>query len=193
MDRIFRILLNQRAHLSVLAYALLLMLSSQSGIAVASIYRVPDQLKAGYLFNIAKLIDWPVAEDAAKPPTFYLCAMTHHGLYRELEKISGRNIAGRNVAVDLLSKKSETGHCHIVFVGKEYTQTWFELHPSSQQGQLLVGEDPAFISSGGVINFYLDEEKLKFEISAYQARRLGIKINSRLLRLARLAESEPDE
>jgi hypothetical protein len=53
------------------------------------------------------------------------------------------------------------------------------------QPVLTVGESPDFVRQGGIINFILEEGKVRFEIDPANAERARLRISSRLLRLAR--------
>ena len=55
---------------------------------------------------------------------------------------------------------------------------------------LAVGESDGFATRGGVINFFTEDRKLRFEINPEAARSAGLKISSRLLRLAVLVGQE---
>ena len=51
---------------------------------------------------------------------------------------------------------------------------------------LLVGEEPGFAEQGGTINFFLDENKIRFEINIETAKQDQLKISSKLLSLAKI-------
>jgi hypothetical protein len=48
-----------------------------------------------------------------------------------------------------------------------------------------VGESPGFIKAGGVINFYLEENRVHFEIRPSAAHSAGLQVSSQLLKLGR--------
>ena len=50
---------------------------------------------------------------------------------------------------------------------------------------LTVGETDGFLESGGIINFITEEDKVRFEINAAAAKKRGLRISSKLLRLAK--------
>lgn len=146
----------------------------------------PDQLKAAYLYNFAKLTYWP--ETANPDDPLVICTAAAESFTRELIEVSSKPVAGRNVQVVALGLKSAPDFCNMVFVDKQHSRSWFKYHHDQQKGQLLVGENPGFIAKGGVINFFLDGDKLRFEVSIHNAQQRGVQISSRLLRLARIVE-----
>jgi hypothetical protein len=58
---------------------------------------------------------------------------------------------------------------------------------------LTVGEHESFSTSGGILNFYLADGKVRFEVNMQALGASPIKISSRLLRLARIARPSKQE
>ncbi|MCG8668618.1 MAG: YfiR family protein [Pseudomonadales bacterium] len=150
----------------------------------------PDHLKAAYLYNFAKLIYWPesVLSDKSKP--LVICTSASDGFTQSLIEISDKPVGGRPVQVVALGIKSDASFCHVVFVDKHRSDAWFRQNNGGYEGQLLVGERSGFIAKGGVINFYLEGDKLRFEVSLANAEERGVQISSRLLRLAKIVEDD---
>ncbi len=55
-----------------------------------------------------------------------------------------------------------------------------------RKGLLLIGEAEYFSQRGGILNFFIEKNKLRFEINLDAATRVGLTISSKLLRLARI-------
>jgi hypothetical protein len=53
---------------------------------------------------------------------------------------------------------------------------------------LSIGEIDGFIALGGIINFFEESNRLRFEINLDAARREGLKMSSQLLRSAQIVE-----
>ncbi len=104
--------------------------------------------------------------------------------------MSAKPVGGRDVRVVALGLKSPPDFCNMVFVDKQHSSAWFKHHSKQYRGQLLVGEKSDFINRGGVINFFLEGDKLRFEVSIDNAQRRGVQISSRLLRLAKIVEGK---
>ena len=81
--------------------------------------------------------------------------------------------------------------CQILFVSDGIgVPDWVRLQAQHRSGTLTVGESRGFASRGGVIGFFRDKTRIRFEINRNAAREVGVKISSRLLRLAKLTETE---
>jgi hypothetical protein len=147
------------------------------------------QVKAAFLYNFAKFVEWPpqVFKDAADP--IAICIAGETPIYAPLESaVSGKTVAGRSFAVRKASDAQHTAGCHILFIGLvERKRSPQILVGARQWGILTVGETPEFIADGGVINFKLEEGKVRFEISLKAAERQRLRISSKLLSLAEIA------
>jgi hypothetical protein len=81
------------------------------------------------------------------------------------------------------AKPSDVRDCNILFLGRAETD---HLAKPSQSGVLTVGESPAFLKEGGVINFYVEDNRVRFEIQPAVARAVGLRVSSQLLKLGRV-------
>ena len=80
---------------------------------------------------------------------------------------------------------------HIVFVGEPSRARQSSVVKAARGSRALtVGESDGFAAEGGMINFFLEGKKVRFEINRPAAEAAGLKISSRLLRLAVLVEGE---
>jgi len=145
----------------------------------------PDKLKAAYILSFAKLISWPQDVLPSKNANLVFCAAATESLTNELRNHSGKTIQGHRVQIVALGKRGDSLGCHIVYIDPQHSFRWFE-RVERMKGQLWVGEEEGFINKGGVINFYIDGEKLRFEISVEHAKDSNLDISSRLLNLAKI-------
>ena len=94
-------------------------------------------------------------------------------------------IDGRPAVIRRTSEVGALRSCHVVFLPASEINHFRELSSSlGNLSVLLVGETEGFAESGGVINFILENERVRFEISPSAAARVHLKISSKLLQLA---------
>ena len=136
------------------------------------------RVKAAYLFNFAKFVEWPAA---AGPITICVAGRNVFGEALS-ETIRGETINGRPLAVRVIIEP-EAG-CQIVFVPRGAAAAVY-LAAARTSPSLTVGESPDFIEQGGIVNFTLEGANVRFQIDSEAAERAGLRISSRLLRLAR--------
>ena len=161
----------------LLTFAIVLVASAAAGAQDVPLeYRV----KAAYLFNFAKFVEWPAAA-AADPITICVAGRNVFGEALS-ETIRGETINGRALAVRVIIEP-EAG-CQIVFVPRGAAASAY-LGAARTSPSLTVGESPDFIEQGGIVNFTLEGANVRFQIDAGAAERAGLRISSRLLRLAR--------
>jgi hypothetical protein len=104
--------------------------------------------------------------------------------------VRGEKIGNRPLIVRRSRTLDELKGCNILFIGKsEESRLDAILMALGQSTVLTVGEVEGFARRGGVINFYLDGERLRFEINADAAGRCALKISSQLLSLGKLVET----
>jgi YfiR/HmsC-like len=138
------------------------------------------QVKAAYLYNFLKFVEWP-ARAVNGSLTICIAGRSPFGdalddIVRD-ESIEGHAIAARVAAAP------QPG-CNVVFVPHDVPAAEF-LRAARTAPVLTVGESADFIAQGGVINFVRDAGMIRFEIDQEAATRAGLRISSRLLRLAR--------
>lgn len=142
------------------------------------------QVKAAFLFNFLKFVDWPaLAPAAANDASWVIGVLGPDPLGDALDNtVRGKVVNGRRVEVRRYAKPGDVKGCHILFIGRAASEHG---GAPSQPGLLTVGEDPGFLKSGGIINFYLEDNRVHFEISAPAAHSAGLHVSPQLLRLGK--------
>jgi hypothetical protein len=103
--------------------------------------------------------------------------------------VEGKQVDRREVRVAYPKKVSDIRECHLLFVPREWAGSGKALADAAVEHHvLLVGEAPEFAHRIGVINFYIEGTKLRFEINVEASKRAGLVLSSSLLRLARIVE-----
>jgi len=138
------------------------------------------QVKAAYLFNFVKFVEWRAGRGnspisiciAGRNPFGDVLADTIRG-----ETINGRPLQARTIL-------EPDAACNVVFVVQGAAAAAY-LRSARGMPVLTVGESKDFIEQGGIIQFFIDQGKVRFEIDAEAAERADLHISSRLLRLGR--------
>ncbi len=140
------------------------------------------QVKAAFLFNFAKFVEWPGGA-MASGREFSICVVGDGDVSEELEAVvTGRDIDGKPVAVRTLSDPTAGAGCQILFAIDDAAAA--EARDSSPPGTLTVGQSQGFARQGGMINFILVDKKVRFEVNKRSAETAGLSISSHLLKLA---------
>ena len=84
-----------------------------------------------------------------------------------------------------VSDLQQASQCQIIFVSNAERKRIRTLLQAVQSASVLtVGESDGFIASGGVINFKVEDDKVRIEISTAAADRAKLRISAKLLSLA---------
>ncbi len=154
-----------------------------------------SEIKAAFLFNFTKFVDWP--QDVLDPAAANLtvCVLDDDPFGEVLaEVIRGKAVNHRALRFHRLTGPDDPALCQVLFVSaakeSRLRQTLAETPPP---GVLLVGESEGFAGRAGIINFFRERNRVRFEINPGAAERARLKISSQLLRLARIVGDEPRE
>jgi hypothetical protein len=149
-------------------------------------------LKAAFLLNFAKYVEWPAS---ATRTSFVVGVVGADPFGGALEKIEGKPVRGLTVAVKKFKTVAAVADCDLLFVPiGESTKLSEILAGVRGKNVLLVGESSGFATGGGGVNFVVEDKKLRFEINQDAAADAGLKISSQLLKLARVVKpaKEPE-
>jgi hypothetical protein len=144
------------------------------------------QVKALFLLNFIKYVDWPPSAFAGSNTPMTI------GLYGESKlgealktAVAGKVVDGRTIVIRQIQGADDFSPCHILFVSDaESSRMGRILDKASALPILTVGEDAAFAQNGGIINFVLKNGNVRLEIDLTAAKRAGLTIRSRLLAVA---------
>jgi hypothetical protein len=138
------------------------------------------QVKAAFLFNFLKFVDWPPAPGDSPWVIGILGRDPFAGVLEDT--VRGKMVSGRRVEVRRYARAAEVKDCNILFIGRADSE---RMATPVQPGLLTVGESPGFLKSGGIVNFYLDDNHVHVEIRPEVAHAAGLRVSSQLLKLGR--------
>jgi len=144
-----------------------------------------NQLKAAYLFNFAKFVEWPASAFAGAGAPLVI-GFIGKGPYAEAhDALTGRIAKGRKVQVRQFSRVEEVAGCHILFIATSERGRLKEiLRALPATGVLTVSDIGHFCNSGGMIALVNRGERVQFEVHIGNAERAGLKLSSQMLKLA---------
>ena len=144
------------------------------------------RLKAAFLYNFAKFVEWPAEASSDEKSAFILGVLGENDPFGPaLESIRGKTVRGRTLTIKRFEGLQDLAACHILFIAsseKEQLEGALEFLEGSSV--LTVGEMERFAEMGGIINFVVKKNRLRFEINLDAGRRAGLEISSQLLNLA---------
>src|SRR5438094_3410368 len=143
------------------------------------------EIKAAYLYNFIKYVDWPSYGD-----TITIGVLGGNPFGTALAPLDGKIVKGRRLLIKEVDSLRDAQKCQIIFVSSSEKSRLQEIFENLKSARVLtVGETQGFASSGGIINFVEENNKVRFEINTDAAHRTGLNISSELLKLAKLVKS----
>jgi hypothetical protein len=138
------------------------------------------QLKIAYLLHFVELTEWP---DLA-PVT--ICLLGKSPLKNYLPVLDGLDVHGQTLHVD--TGDFPLRKCSMLFLSDSGDLTKSLLTLAQSRHVLLVGDAEDFARKGGMIQFVRRNDKLKLIVNLSSARQAGLKLSSKLLRMAEILE-----
>ena len=150
--------------------------------AAAGSEDVELRVKAAYLFNFGRYISWPQPQSG----DVVIGVVGRGPIVEVLERtVTGKTINGRACRIKVYAPADPVDHCDILFLPHgENHQTASLMAALAGKPVLTVSDTENFASQGGMVEFLLIDDMLKFDINLAAAEKTGLKISSELLRVA---------
>jgi hypothetical protein len=159
--------------------ALLLLIAAAAG---PSEYDV----KAAFLFNFCKYVEWPESAFATPSEPISLCVLGENPFGSTLEDaVRSKTVNGRGLAVRSLASLSPDDRCHVVFVAaSERSRLDNTIARLASHPVLTVTDIDSAAEHGTIIGLTTEENRVRFEVNLVAARQAGLKLGSQLLKVA---------
>jgi hypothetical protein len=165
-------------------FVLVALLSMTCSAAPASLeYAV----KAAYLYKFAPFVEWPQTAFAAADSPINICVSGKDPFGQILDQaVAGQRVAGRSIVVRHVTAVVANSGCHVMYVGGSAEQSIAQsLEIVRGQPVLTVSDEAARPADRGIVNFVVDDNRVRFEIDERAAEQSHLTISSKLLSLAR--------
>ena len=166
----------------VTALLLILLLSAPVAGTADEAQHTEYRIKTAFLYNFSRFVSWPEAALQHRSE-FSLCTLGSTRLGEQLDTLTGKTVHGKKLVVKHFDRPEDIVDCRLVFISQpdELTETLWIL---KEQPVLTVSAAAAFTEKGGMIQFKVIDNKVRFRINVDAARAAGLTISSKLLSLA---------
>jgi hypothetical protein len=146
------------------------------------------QVKAAFLYNFAKFVEWPPSSFSDASAPLQICVLGHDPFGKELRNITNeKTVNGRKLEVHGEVDLEHARSCHIIFIASPGETRMKEIVAGLRGASVLtVGDTKGFAAQGGMINFVLENDRVQFEVNRKAAEEARLKISSKLLSVAKL-------
>jgi YfiR/HmsC-like len=144
------------------------------------------QVKATYLYNFGRFVKWPGTVPAGKGDSFSVCVLGQDPFGPILDStLAGEALDGKPVVLRRISKRQEAGECRILFISSTEERHLKEILTAIDESEVLTVSDmPGFTRRGGMIQFVLEGDRVRFEINLASAESARLVLSSELLKVA---------
>ncbi|HEY1483966.1 MAG TPA: YfiR family protein [Candidatus Acidoferrum sp.] len=142
------------------------------------------QVKAVYLYNFGRFVQWPAS--GAKDDPFTICILGRDPFEAILDTtLANEKIDSHKLMAKRIANYRDAKSCRIVFISaSEFSRAKEILSLLEGSPVLTVSDMPSFVSNGGMIQFVLQDNKVRFEVNLTAAEKAGLTLSSQLLKVA---------
>jgi hypothetical protein len=145
-------------------------------------------LKAVFLYNFCRFIEWPKSEFASPTDPIIIAVIGEDPFGPLLEEAVRREtVRGHPIKIERLRKPESIGHCHLLFISQsEVGRMDAILAAVTGKSVVTVGETDAFLDQGGMIALTAERNRIGLHINPLLLRAANLDVSSKLLRVAQV-------
>jgi len=144
------------------------------------------QVKAVYLFNFSRFVGWPQQSVPSTAVPFAICVLGKDPFGPMLDAtLAGENIRGNSVVARRVAQAQEAAGCRVVFISNSEESRLKDILAALEKSSVLTVSDiPKFSEHGGMIEFVLQGDRVRFEVNLANTTEAGLTLSSDLLKVA---------
>jgi hypothetical protein len=149
------------------------------------------RIKAAYLYQFGRYVEWPAKAFANPSSPFVIGVLAQDPLLPDLEQIAKiKKIQDRAIQIRRFASPADIRACNILYLPASLSSEKLAeiIRSISGHGVLLVGDTDGILNAGGVIQFAVEDNKIRVLISRKAAEREGLTISAKLLQVARVVD-----
>jgi hypothetical protein len=144
------------------------------------------QVKAAYLKNFVQFVDWPADSAGAPNEPYPICVLGADPFGAALDgALSGESVNHHPLIPRRLANAKQATSCRVLYISSDEAEVRRGLSAVENASILTVSDYPEFLDRGGMIQFVIDNNHVRFEINLIAARKVGLTLSSELLKIAR--------
>jgi len=145
------------------------------------------EIEAAFLVKFSSYIHWPKQAFSSPDAPLVIAIFGRDPFGSIIDSIARSYVMhGRNIEIRRCENVKNLCGSHIVFVAASAMGRMEEITSSARERPvLLVGNAPDFLARGGMINFVVVRNRIRFDINIKNSHQAGLEISSKLLKVAR--------
>jgi hypothetical protein len=151
------------------------------------------QVKAAYLYNFGRFVEWPAKLTTANTGSFTICVLGDDPFGPALDTtLAGEMIGNQKVAARRISSLQESVDCQILFISlSEAKRLNRIIEALGNSAVLTVSDIPQFSQRRGMIQLVMEGNRIRFEVNLAATQRAGLTLSSELLKVATAVRKDP--
>jgi len=143
------------------------------------------KIKAAFIYKFTKFIEWTPESFSNDRDPIILAVIGRDPFGKAIDSLHGRNVKGRKLLVKRIAGIEDIDKSHILFIAQSEKERLPEmLETTKDLCVLTIGDMEGFSGYGGIINLFMVDNSMRFEINVAAAQQAGLEISSNLLNLA---------
>lgn len=155
-------------------------------------------IKAAFVLNIARFVQWPEAASAGSAERLWLCTLQDDVFKDAGEGIRGRNVGGRELGLRVVATVREATDCNILYIPGERLAAYLAATSNQPIPRVLTVTDltneeyPGDDQSQPIVALFRDHARIRFSIDIGLSKRSGLRLSSELLKLGRIVGDQEE-
>lgn len=153
-----------------------------------------NQVKAAFILNIARFVDWPSETLDPQSDRLQLCMYRNNSFGEAITGIEGEPASGRRLHTVTVANLTESASCNILLIAANELKTYMkEVQPDTPRPMLIIAdrtdeEEPKEPLNTIIVTLVRNGSRIGFEINLERSRQVGLKMSSKLLKLATIVD-----
>ena len=148
------------------------------------------QMKAVFVVNFLRFVDWPPANVAPAPAPLVVAVLGDRAFIETLrEYAADQSVSGHAIEVKAVERPEDARGAHVLFIGASESANLPAIVKMAETSALLtVGDTDGFARAGVILNLYTVDQRVRIEANPAAATRTGLRLSAHLLRIARIVD-----
>jgi len=158
------------------------------------------EIKAAYLYNFGLYVQWPRGSVPTEQEEFVIGVLGKDVFDSNLDKLAtAKKVQGRKIVIHRFKSMADYKPCHILFISRSAAEGNKEspedrlaeaMQKLKNKPVLLVAESNGLAMKGAMINLFVEENRVKFEVNPGAGKQAGLQMSSKLLQLGKVVPKE---
>lgn len=146
-----------------------------------------DRVKAAFVFNFIKFVEWPDTAFKTPAASLNVCVWGTNNDAAVMMALHRKTAKQRALKVIAVDDTQQLGQCHVLFLPQNSQDTFKTvLRAIADRKILSVSDINDFARNGGLIGLFKSDEKMRFAINVEATQRSGLRMSSQLLKFGKI-------